>query len=279
MKKFLSVVLALVLVLSLTACAAPAEKDAAKVLKVGASPAPHAQILEFVKPLLAEKGIDLQIEIFTDYVLPNTALEAGDLDANYFQHLPYLLEFNENNGTKIVSAAAVHFEPLGIYAGKSDDITAIAEGAEIAVPNDPTNEARALRLLESFGIIEVDPAAENATVQDITANPYNVTILEVEAAQVPRTLEDVDFAVANGNYALEAKITDKSVVIKAEDGSTSFATEAASGEQAQTYANILAVREGDEKREELVALAEILVSDAVRDYIVETFGASVIPVF
>lgn len=297
MKKLLAAALAAILLLALTACSAapagntpaPAQETPAaettpeiegelKVLRVGASPAPHAQILEFVKPMLLEQGIDLQIEIFTDYVLPNTALEAGELDANYFQHGPYLEEFNESRGTHLISAAAVHFEPLGIYAGRSSDLTQIADGAEIAVPNDPTNEARALKLLERYGILTVDPEAENATAQDILENPHNVRIIETEAAQVPRTLEDVDFAVANGNYALEAEITDRSVTLTDENGETVYATEDASGEQAQTYANILAVREGDASREEIQALAEALTSDETREYIVSTFGASVIPV-
>lgn len=279
MKKIFAVILALVLAVSLVACSAAPAQESLKVLKIGASPAPHAQILEFVKPLLKEKGIDLQITEFTDYVVPNTALEAGDLDANYFQHVPYLEEFNANQGTRIISAAAVHFEPLGIYAGKCADLTAIPEGAEIAVPNDPSNEARALHLLERFGILTVDAAVENATAKDVIDNPYNVVIREVEAAQAPHTLEDVAFAVINGNYALQAKIVDKSVKVTDESGNAVYATEDPAGEQASTYANIVAIREGDENREEIKTLVEILTSEAVRDYIVQTFGASVIPVF
>ena len=265
MKKLIALVLALVLVLSLSACA---KKDDGKLV-VGASPAPHAEILEFVKPMLAEKGITLEIQEFTDYVLPNQALDAGDIDANYFQHLPYLLNFNENNGTKLVSAAAIHFEPLGIYAGKSSDLSNIPEGAVISVPNDATNEARALQLLAAQGIITLpEGAGLTVTARDIVENPYNVEILEIAAEQVPRTLVDVDFAVANGNYALEAEITDKLIV-----------TEDKASEGAQTYGNIIAVKEGDEGREDIKTLIEVLQSEEVRAFIEETYGANVIPVF
>ena len=265
-KKIIALALALALVLSLTACTA-AKKESKLV--VGASPAPHAEILEVVKPILAEQGITLEIQEFTDYVLPNQALEAGDIDANYFQHLPYLLDFNANNGTHLVSAAAIHFEPLGIYAGKSSDLSAIPDGATISVPNDATNEARALQLLAAQGIITLpEGAGLNVTARDIVDNPHNIEILEIAAEQVPRTLVDVDFAVANGNYALEAEITDKLIVTEDKDS-----------EGAQTYANIVAVREGDESREDIQALIKALQSDAVRDFITKTYGANVIPVF
>lgn len=279
MKKLLSVALILVLVLSLCACAAnnaePVKNIAGEdgelvVLKVGATPAPHAEILkDVVKPMLLKNGIDLQVEIFTDYVLPNTALDEGDLDANFFQHLPYLQDFNAKNGTKLVSIANVHFEPLGIYAGKSSDIAAIAEGAQIAVPNDTTNEARALQLLAANGVITLkEGVGLEATVIDIAENPKNVEIVELEAAQVPRALADVDFAIANGNYALEAGITDKLLTTESKDA-----------EGAKTYANILAVREGDENREELKLLVEALTSEEVRTYIEQKYGSNVIPVF
>ena len=264
MKKLLALVLALVLVLSLTACAG---KDDGKLV-VGASPAPHAEILEFVKPMLAEKGITLEIQEFTDYVLPNQALDAGDIDANYFQHLPYLENFNENNGTKLVSAAAIHFEPLGIYLGDKGDINNWQD-AVISVPNDATNEARALQLLAEQGIITLpEGSGLNVTARDIVDNPYNVEILEIAAEQVPRTLPDVSFAVANGNYALEAGIIDKLIV-----------TEDKASEGAQTYANIIAVKEGDENREDIRVLIEVLQSEEVRAFIEEIYGASVVPVF
>jgi len=264
MKKLIALVLALALVLSLTACAG---KDDGKLV-VGASPAPHAEILEFVKPMLAEKGITLEIQEFTDYVLPNQALDAGDIDANYFQHLPYLENFNENNGTKLVSAAAIHFEPLGIYLGDKGDINNWQD-AVISVPNDATNEARALQLLAEQGIITLpEGSGLNVTARDIVDNPYNVEILEIAAEQVPRTLPDVSFAVANGNYALEAGIIDKLIV-----------TEDKASEGAQTYANIIAVKEGDENREDIKVLIEVLQSEEVRAFIEETYGASVVPVF
>ena len=265
-KKIIALALALALVLTLTACTT-AKKETKLI--VGASPAPHAEILEVVKPILAEQGITLEIQEFTDYVLPNQALEAGDIDANYFQHLPYLLDFNANNGTNLASAAAIHFEPLGIYAGKSSDLSAIPDGAVISVPNDATNEARALQLLAAQGIITLpEGAGLSVTARDIVDNPHNIEILEIAAEQVPRTLVDVDFAVANGNYALEAEITDKLIVTEDKDS-----------EGAQTYANIVAVRAGDETREDIQALVKALQSDEVRNFITETYGANVIPVF
>ncbi|SDN11261.1 MetQ/NlpA family ABC transporter substrate-binding protein [Acetanaerobacterium elongatum] len=254
---------------SAAASSAAASSGAAKVLKVGASPAPHAEILEFVKDQLKEKGIDLQIVEFTDYVLPNNALDSGELDANYFQHKPYLDDFNTKNGTKLASAAAIHFEPLGVYPGKSADIKNITEGAQIAVPNDTTNEARALQLLASLKVIELKPnAGLLATAKDITANPKKVKIIETEAAQLPRTLQDVDFAVINGNYALEAKIADKVL-----------ATEDKSSEGAKKFANIIAVKQGDEGREDIKALIAALQSDATKKFIEEKYGVSVVPVF
>lgn len=201
--------------------------------------------------------------------MPNTALEDGELDANFFQHQPYLTDFNEKNGTKLVSAAAIHFEPLGIYGGKTADLADLPEGAQIAVPNDTTNEARALWLLQAQGIIEVDEQAGlEATKQDITSNPKNVEIVEMEAAQLPRALADVDFAVINGNYAVAAEIADQVLVTEDKDS-----------EAAKQYANIVAVREGDENREDIKALVEALQSDEVKAYIEETFGSTVIPVF
>ena len=218
---------------------------------------------------LAQKGYQLEIKEFTDYIMPNTALEDGELDANFFQHQPYLTDFNEKNGTKLVSAAAIHFEPLGIYGGKTADLADLPEGAQIAVPNDTTNEARALWLLQAQGIIEVDEQAGlEATKQDITSNPKNVEIVEMEAAQLPRALADVDFAVINGNYAVAAEIADQVLVTEDKDS-----------EAAKQYANIVAVREGDENREDIKALVEALQSDEVKAYIKETFGSTVIPVF
>lgn len=267
---FLACSIALSLAVGLTGCGAQKQGPVKEgSIVVGASPSPHAQILEAVSEQLAQKGYQLEIKEFTDYIMPNTALEDGELDANFFQHQPYLTDFNEKNGTKLVSAAAIHFEPLGIYGGKTADLADLPEGAQIAVPNDTTNEARALWLLQAQGIIEVDEQAGlEATKQDITSNPKNVEIVEMEAAQLPRALADVDFAVINGNYAVAAEIADQVRVTEDKDS-----------EAAKQYANIVAVREGDENREDIKALVEALQSDEVKAYIEETFGSTVIPVF
>ena len=267
---FLACSVALSLAVGLTGCGAQKQGPVKEgSIVVGASPSPHAQILEAVSEQLAQKGYQLEIKEFTDYIMPNTALEDGELDANFFQHQPYLTDFNEKNGTKLVSAAAIHFEPLGIYGGKTADLADLPEGAQIAVPNDTTNEARALWLLQAQGIIEVDEQAGlEATKQDITSNPKNVEIVEMEAAQLPRALADVDFAVINGNYAVAAEIADQVLVTEDKDS-----------EAAKQYANIVAVREGDENREDIKALVEALQSDEVKAYIEETFGSTVIPVF
>lgn len=267
---FLACSIALSLAVGLTGCGAQKQGPVKEgSIVVGASPSPHAQILEAVSEQLAQKGYQLEIKEFTDYIMPNTALEDGELDANFFQHQPYLTDFNEKNGTKLISAAAIHFEPLGIYGGKTADLADLPEGAQIAVPNDTTNEARALWLLQAQGIIEVDEQAGlEATKQDITSNPKNVEIVEMEAAQLPRALADVDFAVINGNYAVAAEIADQVLVTEDKDS-----------EAAKQYANIVAVREGDENREDIKALVEALQSDEVKAYIEETFGSTVIPVF
>lgn len=267
---FLACSIALSLAVGLTGCGAQKQGPVKEgSIVVGASPSPHAQILEAVSEQLAQKGYQLEIKEFTDYIMPNTALEDGELDANFFQHQPYLTDFNEKNGIKLVSAAAIHFEPLGIYGGKTADLADLPEGAQIAVPNDTTNEARALWLLQAQGIIEVDEQAGlEATKQDITSNPKNVEIVEMEAAQLPRALADVDFAVINGNYAVAAEIADQVLVTEDKDS-----------EAAKQYANIVAVREGDENREDIKALVEALQSDGVKAYIEETFGSTVIPVF
>lgn len=267
---FLACSIALSLAVGLTGCGAQKQGPVKEgSIVVGASPSPHAQILEAVSEQLAQKGYQLEIKEFTDYIMPNTALEDGELDANFFQHQPYLTDFNEKNGTKLVSAAAIHFEPLGIYGRKTADLADLPEGAQIAVPNDTTNEARALWLLQAQGIIEVDEQADlEATKQDITSNPKNVEIVEMEAAQLPRALADVDFAVINGNYAVAAEIADQVLVTEDKDS-----------EAAKQYANIVAVREGDENREDIKALVEALQSDEVKAYIEETFGSTVIPVF
>ncbi|MDO5147545.1 MAG: MetQ/NlpA family ABC transporter substrate-binding protein [Eubacteriales bacterium] len=239
-----------------------------KTITVGAGITPHAEILNEVKEDLAEEGWELEVIEYNDYVLPNTALEDGNLDANYFQHLPYLENFNEENGTHLVGAAAVHFEPMAIYAGKTKSLDDIAKGATIAVPNDTTNEARALLLLEEQGWIDLkDGVGVTATVLDIEENFYDIEIKELEAAQVPKSIQDVDFAVINGNYAMEAGLTDP------------LAVEASDSLAAETYANYLCVREGEEESEKTKALVNVLLSDKVRDYINENYQGAVKPVF
>ncbi len=258
MKKLFALVLALALIASFGVA------SAATKLVVGASSTPHAEILEAAKPLLEEKGIELEIVIFDDYVQPNLQLESGDLDANYFQHIPYLEDFNASNGTHLVSAGAVHYEPMGIYAGKSSDLANIPDGVTIAVPNDTTNESRALALLQAQGIITLSAeAGQTATALDIAENPHNIEIVEVEAAQVPRQLADVDFGVINSNYALQAGPDVVGTAIAVEG------TEVA-------YPNIVAIREGDD-REELKTLVEVLQSDAIVNFITETYGTAVVP--
>lgn len=237
---------------------------------VGASPAPHAEILAVVKETLAAKGYELQIKEYNDYVQPNLALDAGDLDANYFQHGPYLEEFCQQRGTKLVSAASIHYEPFGIYAGKSASIEELADGAKIAVPNDATNEARALLLLEAQGLIKLkEDAGLTATKKDIVENPKNLDIFEIEAAQIPRSLSDVDLAVVNGNYAIEAGLS----------VSDALALEDADSLAATTYANIIAVKEGQEQDEKIQALVEALTSEEVKTFMEETYKGAVVPSF
>lgn len=239
-------------------------------IKVGASPAPHAEILEVVKDILAEQGVTLEIVEFNDYIVPNTAVESGELDANYFQHITYMNDFNESDGTHLVSAAEVHYEPFGLYAGKTDSLDALADGAQIAVPNDATNEGRALLLLEQEGLITLkEDAGLTATKADIAENPKNLEIVELEASQLPSRLADVDLAVINGNYAIDAglKVSD------------ALAVEAADGEAATAYVNVLAVKEGSENAPAIQALAKALCSDEVKTFMEETYGGAVVPVF
>ena len=252
-----------------SASTAAASSGATITLTVGASPTPHAEILtDVVKPLLAKQGIDLVVKEFDDYVIPNTALEAGELDANYFQHVPYLNDFNEKNGTHIVVGTKVHFETMAIYPGKTATLDDLADGATFAIPNDTSNEARALQLLAAQGLITLkDGVGLEATPNDIVENPKNLQFEEIEAAQVPNVLADVDFGIVNGNYALSAGIAD-----------TALVKESAESEAATTYANVLAIREGDD-RPELKALEEALNSQEVKDYINETYHGTVIAVF
>lgn len=251
---------------------APAQTDSLEgtTLKVGATPAPHAQILEVVKELLAKQGITLDIVEFTDYILPNNAVEDGSLDANYFQHITYMNNFNDEYQTHLTSVADVHYEPFGLYAGKTASIDALPDGAQIAVPNDTTNEARALLLLQDNGLITLkEGVGITATKLDIVENPKDLEIVELEAKQLPVRLADVDMAVINGNYALDAGLS----------VSDALAVEAADSEAGKAYVNVLTVKEGREDDLAIQALAKALTSDEVRTYIDDTFGGAVVPVF
>ena len=239
--------------------------DELETISVAATPAPHAEILEFAKPLLEEKGYELDIQVFEDYVVPNNVVDSGELDANYFQHYPYLADFNEQNGTELSAVAAVHFEPLGIYSGKTGSLNEIQDGAVIAVPNDTTNEARALQLLEANGLIRLEEGVGlQATVLSIEENPYNIEILEMEAAQTPRVIDEVDFAVVNGNYAIDADIRDRLL-----------ANEDAASDAALTYANLIVVKAGEEESLKTKALTAAIISDDIRTFINETYDGAV----
>ena len=255
----------------LTACGASQEASNGddKVITVGATPTPHAEVLEnAVAPILEEQGYELQVTVFEDYVQPNTAVEAGELDANYFQHINYLDAFNEENGTSLVNAGYVHYEPFGLYAGKSSDLENIADGAKIAVPNDTTNEARALLLLQQEGLITLaDGAGVTATTKDIVDNPKNLEIVELEAAQVSHSLQDVDFGIINGNYALEAGL----------NVADALAVESAEGVAAEQYGNIIAVADGNQDSEKIKVLVAACQSDEVAKYIEDTYNGAVVP--
>lgn len=269
MKKVLALVLAVLTAISLFALAGCGEKDANTIV-VGASSTPHAEILEIAKENLAKQGWTLEIKVFDDYVLPNTNTEDGELDANYFQHTPYLTDFNEKNGTHLVSVAAIHYEPLGLYAGTTKALADLPAGAKIAVPNDGSNEARALYLLEAQGLIKLAAdAGMTATVKDIVENKNNYQIEEVEAALIPGMLDDVAVAVINGNYAIGAGL----------DASKALAIEDKNSTAAQTYANILVVKEGNENNAGIKALIEALQSEEVKTFINNTYGGAVVPIF
>lgn len=268
MKKII-LLLSLVTLVTLLIAGCSATQDR-QVLRVGASPTPHAEILAATKDILKEKGYELEIKEYTDYVLPNTATENGEIDANFFQHKPYLENFNDENGTHLISAAAIHYEPIGIYAGKSNSLSDLPDNAVISVPNDSTNEARALQLLQAQGLITLkEEAGLHATVLDIIENPKNVRIQEIEAAQLARTLSDVDIAVINGNYAILAGL----------NVSDALAIEDKDSEAAQTFANILVVKQGNENAPEIKALVEALTSDTIKQFIQEKYNGAVIPVF
>ena len=240
-------------------------------ISVAATPTPHAVILNGpVKDLLEEQGYTLDVQEFTDYVVPNTATEEGEVDSNFFQHGPYLESFNEERGTHLASVVAVHFEPFALYAGRTASLDDLVEGSIVAVPNDTTNEARALLLLEQEGLLTLaEDAGINATIRDITDNPLNLDFQELEAATIPSVLADVDIACINGNYALNAGLSlDDALALEASDSLA-----------AETYANVLVVREGNENLDKVQALAAALTSEENRAFIEETFGGAVVPVF
>ena len=289
-KKIFALSLALILALSLAACggkdsggSAPADtqtpadsapEDSAPAgsaetvkLSVAASPTPHAEILNQCVDILKEQGIELVVNEYSDYVVPNTAVEDGDEDANYFQHVPYLDNFNAERGTHLVSVAGVHIEPMGLYAGNSASLDAIPDGGKVAVPNDPTNEGRALLLLEAQGLIKLkDSSNLEATPKDIAENPKNLEFVELEAANVPANLDEVDIAAINSNYALGAGLNpvEDALVIEAADS---------------PYVNVLVVKEGSENSEAVQALVKALQSDTVKDFINSTYNGAVVPAF
>lgn len=279
MKKLFLLLTAFLMTLALAGCgdsgkpaassdsAAPAA-GAKTTLKVGATPVPHAEILEIVKPLLAKQNIDLQIVEFSDYVQPNLALNDKELDANFFQHEPYLDNFiSEHKELKLKNAGGVHIEPMGIYSKKIKELTALPDGASIAIPNDPTNGGRSLLLLEKAGLLKLrEGAGVKATVQDIADNPKNLKFQEVEAAQVPRTLDDVDAAVINTNFAMQVNLVPTKDALFMED-------------KTSPYVNIVAVRAGDEKRPEIEALMKALTSKEVKDFIDSKYKGAIVPAF
>ena len=238
-------------------------------ITVAASTTPHAEILAQAAPILAAQGWELKVTEFQDYVQPNLVVDAGDIDVNYFQHLPYLNDFNQEKGTRLVSVAGIHYEPFGIYPGTKSDLSTLSKGDVIAVPNDTTNEARALLLLQANGVIKLkDGAGLTATVRDIEENTYGITIQELEAAQVSRVKDEVAFVVLNGNYALAAGFS------VAHDA---VAYETSDSEAAKTYVNILVVKEGNENNEGIQALVSVMKSDAIRQYIIDTYDGAVVP--
>ena len=264
MKRFISLTLVFVLALL---CFAGCSKTDDKTIKIGASPSPHAEILNLIKEDLAAKGYTLEIKEYSDYVLPNEDVESGDLDANYFQHTPYMENFNQNHNTHLKAVASIHYEPYCIYGSKTTSLENVPEGAKILVPNDSTNEARALNLLQQVGLIKLKAdAGIGATKNDIVENSHNLDTIEAEAAAIPRLMPDADFAIINGNYALTAglKIAD---ALASEDLQSLGAT---------TYANIICVKEGNENTDAVKALKAALESKQVADFISEKYNGSVV---
>ena len=269
MKKLIAAALTGALVLGTVGTSVVFAADDDKTITVAASETPHSEILEAAKPILEEEGYDLEVTVFDDYVQPNEVVESGDFDANYFQHIPYLNSFNEEKGTHLVNAGGIHYEPFGIYPGKKETLDDLEDGDTIAVPNDTTNEARALLLLQDNGVITLkDGAGLEATVKDIEENPKNIKIEELEAAQVSRVKDEVAFVVLNGNYALQAGYS---------VSNDSIAHETSDSEAAKTYVNVIAVKEGNEDSEAIKALVDTLKSDEIKDFINEKYDGAVVP--
>ncbi len=266
MKKIFAIVLCMLLTLGLfSGCHSGSDE---KTIVVAASPTPHADILRVVKEELAKDGWKLEIKVFNDYVMPNHAVEDGEADANYFQHEPYLQTFNKEKGTHLRKVAAIHYEPFGIYAGTKSELSQLADGDTISIPNDGSNRGRALLLLQEQGLIQLkEGAGQEATVLDIAENPKNLKIVEMEAAQLPKTLDSVAFAVINGNYALGAGLNAAEDALVSEDATSVSAT---------TYANILVVKEGNEETEKTKALVAALKSQAVKEYIEKNYHGAVV---
>jgi len=267
MKKITTLVLTIGLIAALVLTGCAKKEEATSVLKIGATPVPHSEILEHIKPALEAEGITLEIVEFTDYVTPNLALSEGEIDANFFQHVPYMDSFAKEHNIELVSAGSVHVEPLGLYSNVFDSVDTIGQGATIAIPNDPTNEGRALLLLQANGIIKLSADATlEATEADIVENPLGLVFKPIDAAQLPRTLEDVDGAVINTNYALEAGLvpTEDAVVIEGADS---------------PYANIVTVTPEHLNDEKIQTLIKVLQSDDVKSFIQEQYKGAVVPAF
>lgn len=274
-KNFLAGSAALIASSVLAACgnsgSASSSASETKTLTVAASPSPHAEILNnFAVPKLKDQNIDLEVKEYTDYIIPNQVTSSGEVDANYFQHINYLNNYNKENGTDLVGVAAIHYEPFGIYAGKSSDLKNIADGAQIAVPNDPTNEGRAFLLLQQEGLVTLkNPENLEATPVDVAENPHSLNFVEVEAAAVPRQLQDVDFAVINGNYAIEAGL----------HVSDAVAVEAADGTAVEQYANYIVTTPDKQDDDRIKALVSVLTSDDFKTYLKDTYDEDVLPAF
>ena len=272
MKKFKSTLLAGIILIGLLAFAACGGNEDASVIRIGATAVPHSEILEQVVSVLADKGFTLEIVVFDDFITPNMALDAGDIDLNYFQHVPFLNNFNDNHGTDLVPVFGVHFEPLRLYAGMLDSLEAIPQGAIVAIPDDPTNEARALQLLEALGLIKLHPdAGLSATaLAGIMENPYNLTIRTLTAQTLPQILPDVHFAVINGNIALQGGVIDKAIY---------GAGETIDSAAAKQFTNYIVARAGDENNEGVRALIEAISTQDIIDFIYNQYHGRVVPVF